>query len=183
MQNKNYQKKGYNKNNKRKNDRLSSRPFNKVSREMKEEKTKEIIAKQTMKLEIINHIADYLEDKVKNNDPNEKVYIQSAIQYVEEKGYAIEEIKKVSTIIHCMMDLSWADRKFDKDSDKIKIRIAYIKEILSTMCRPELHDKIQEMIIYHPALFPNTVEQIGQDFLDSRKGYKQEVLDFNLGGL
>ena len=148
MKKQNYQKKGYNS-----QKGLSSKPFKKLTREMNEEKKKEILAKQTMKLEIIDHIADFLEDKIKNS---EQIYIQSAIDYVVQMGYDLEEAKKVSTIIHCMMDLSWANKKFNtpESRNRIQIRIDYIKEILFTMCRPELHDMVQEIVDKHTVLFP-----------------------------
>lgn len=117
-------------------------------------KKKEILAKQTANLTVINDVVDYLNSVIATNDSDVKINMQTVLKYLsEQKGHDAEATKPVSQINYLLLDLANAQRNKYITGNRITVRVIYIRERFATMFKKELFDDINKMIDENDALF------------------------------
>lgn len=136
--------------NNRNNNRNNNQQYN---------KKQEIIAKQNANLDMIEAVAEYLDNDIANTDISnnsniQKITMKEILNYlVNDKGFAQDDTKTVSQFNYIMMDLANAQRSGYVSGDRINIRILYIQERLKTSFKKELHNRIDSIMENYRHLF------------------------------
>ena len=136
--------------NNRNNNRNNNQQYN---------KKQEIIAKQNANLDMIEAVAEYLDNDIANTDISntsniQKITMKEILNYlVNDKGFAQDDTKTVSQFNYIMMDLANAQRSGYVSGDRINIRILYIQERLKTSFKKELHNRIDNIMESYRHLF------------------------------
>ena len=136
--------------NNRNNNRNNNQQYN---------KKQEIIAKQNANLDMIEAVAEYLDNAIANTDISntsniQKITMKEILNYlVNDKGFAQDDTKTVSQFNYIMMDLANAQRSGYVSGDRINIRILYIQERLKTSFKKELHNRIDNIMESYRHLF------------------------------
>lgn len=148
-------------NNNRNNNRNFNNRNNNRNNNQQNAKKQEIIAKQKKNLDMIEAIAEYLnnivatsEVAVDNTAPAQKITMKEILDYlVNNKGFAQDDTKAVSQFNYIMMDLANAQKSGFINGNRINIRILYIQERLKTSFKKELHPTIDKIMEDYSNLF------------------------------
>lgn len=148
-------------NNNRNNNRNFNNRNNNRNNNQQNAKKQEIIAKQKKNLDMIEAIAEYLnnivatsEVAVDNTAPAQKITMKEILDYlVNNKGFAQDDTKAVSQFNYIMMDLANAQKSGFISGNRINIRILYIQERLKTSFKKELHPTIDKIMEDYSNLF------------------------------
>ena len=148
-------------NNNRNNNRNFNNRNNNRNNNQQNAKKQEIIAKQKKNLDMIEAIAEYLNNIVAtsevatdNTAPAQKITMKEILDYlVNNKGFAQDDTKAVSQFNYIMMDLANAQKSGFISGNRINIRILYIQERLKTSFKKELHPTIDKIMEDYSNLF------------------------------
>ena len=121
-------------------------------------KKQEIFKQQNRNLDIIESVAEYLDNLVATNvsegEDNQRITMKEILNYLTtDKGFAQDETKAVSQINYTMMDLANAQRSGYINGNRINIRILYIQERMKTSFRRELYNRIDKIMESYYHLF------------------------------
>ena len=143
-----------NNNNRNFNNRNNNRNINQQNA-----KKQEIIEKQKKNLDMIEAVAEYLNNiiaapKTDENNSAQKITMKEILNYlVNDKGFAQDDTKAVSQFNYIMMDLANAQKSGFINGNRINIRILYIQERLKTSFKKELHPVIDNIMENYSNLF------------------------------
>lgn len=148
-------------NNRNNNRNFNNRNNNNKNNNQQNAKKQEIIAKQKKNLDMIEAIAEYLNNIVAasevaadNTTPAQKITMKEILDYlVNNKGFAQDDTKAVSQFNYIMMDLANAQKSGFINGNRINIRILYIQERLKTSFKKELHPTIDKIMEDYSNLF------------------------------
>lgn len=133
----------------------------------------EKLKQQTHNLDILNDIANYLDDVIKANPEvvmidgkiiDTKVKMSDVIEYLSSKNYSIEDTKVISQMNYIMVELANARMNHLISGDRVNIRVLYLEERLKTSYKKELHGKIDQIIKTHQNLFYWDEESTGENY-------------------
>ena len=121
-------------------------------------KKQEILKQQNRNLDMIESVAEYLDNLVATNvseeEGNQRITMKEILNYLTtDKGFAQDETKSVSQINYTMMDLANAQRSGYINGNRINIRILYIQERMKTSFRRELYNRIDKIMESYYHLF------------------------------
>ena len=121
-------------------------------------KKQEIFKQQNRNLDMIESVAEYLDNLVATNvsegEGNQRITMKEILNYLTtDKGFAQDETKAVSQINYTMMDLANAQRSGYINGNRINIRILYIQERMKTSFRRELYNRIDKIMESYYHLF------------------------------
>ena len=121
-------------------------------------KKQEILKQQNRNLDMIESVAEYLDNLVATNiseeEGNQRITMKEILNYLTtDKGFARDETKSVSQINYTMMDLANAQRSGYINGNRINIRILYIQERMKTSFRRELYNRIDKIMESYYHLF------------------------------
>ena len=148
-------------NNRNNNNRNFNNRNNNRNNNQQNAKKQEIIAKQKKNLDMIEAIAEYLNNIVATSEvatdnaaPAQKITMKEILDYlVNNKGFAQDDTKAVSQFNYIMMDLANAQKSGFISGNRINIRILYIQERLKTSFKKELHPTIDKIMEDYSNLF------------------------------
>jgi hypothetical protein len=148
-------------NNRNNNNRNFNNRNNNRNNNQQNAKKQEIIAKQKKNLDMIEAVAEYLNNIVAasevaadNTAPAQKITMKEILDYlVNNKGFAQDDTKAVSQFNYIMMDLANAQKSGFINGNRINIRILYIQERLKTSFKKELHPTIDKIMEDYSNLF------------------------------
>ncbi len=133
--------------------------FNKNNRNNSQNiKKQEVLEKQNKNLDMIEAVAEYLDNIIANTgvaDANtlQKITMKEILNYHTTEGFAQDDTKTVSQFNYTMMDLANAQRSGYITGNRINIRILYIQERLKTSFKKELHARIDKIMETYYHLF------------------------------
>ncbi len=133
--------------------------FNKNNRNNSQNiKKQEVLEKQNKNLDMIEAVAEYLDNIIANTgvaDANtlQKITMKEILNYLTTEGFAQDDTKTVSQFNYTMMDLANAQRSGYITGNRINIRILYIQERLKTSFKKELHARIDKIMETYYHLF------------------------------
>lgn len=111
------------------------------------------IAKQTKSLEIIDAVAEYLDNFLTKGE-GFRVSMKDLLTYLNtEKGFSADDTKVTSQFNYLMTELANSRKNTRISGDRLNIRVMYIEERFKTSFKSELHDKVREIINTHTTLF------------------------------
>lgn len=148
-------------NNRNNNNRNFNNRNNNRNNNQQNAKKQEIIAKQKKNLDMIEAVAEYLNNIVAtpeiatdNTTTVQKITMKEILDYlVNIKGFAQDDTKAVSQFNYIMMDLANAQKSGFINGNRINIRILYIQERLKTSFKKELHPTIDKIMEDYSNLF------------------------------
>ncbi len=148
-------------NNRNNNNRNFNNRNNNRNNNQQNAKKQEIIAKQKKNLDMIEAVAEYLNNIVAtpevttdNAASAQKITMKEILDYlVNIKGFAQDDTKAVSQFNYIMMDLANAQKSGFISGNRINIRILYIQERLKTSFKKELHSTIDKIMEDYSNLF------------------------------
>ena len=148
-------------NNRNNNNRNFNNRNNNRNNNQQNAKKQEIIAKQKKNLDMIEAVAEYLNNIVAtpevatdNTTTAQKISMKEILDYlVNIKGFAQDDTKAVSQFNYIMMDLANAQKSGFINGNRINIRILYIQERLKTSFKKELHPTIDKIMEDYSNLF------------------------------
>ncbi len=123
-----------------------------VPEEKPETQYKAILDAQQQSLDVIDDAASFLDNLLKT-DSSHKVTMRDIVSHLIKNGYIINEAKAAAQYNYLMLDLAKARKNKYITVEQINLRIAYIQDRLKSTFRPELHDRILEMIKTNDTLF------------------------------
>ena len=112
------------------------------------------LAQQNKNLDVIEDIAAFLDDWLKNDNKSSRITMKEILNMLnDDKGYSVEETKAVSQYSYLLMELANARNNKYVSGDRINIRIMYIEERLKTSFKKELHDRAIYIVDKYNSLF------------------------------
>jgi len=109
----------------------------------------ELISKQEKNLDVIEAAVSFL-DGFAAREKSDKLGIADLLKHLKSNGFDQEHTKAISQINYMLVELANAQRNSYISSDRIDIRVKYIKERFITSYRRELYGRIDKLFADHP---------------------------------
>lgn len=122
------------------------------------------IAKQSKSLDIIESVAQYLDNFLAKGE-GYKVSMKEVLTYLNtDCGYSVEDTKVISQFNYILMDLANARKNPKISGDRLNIRVLYIEERFKTSFKSELHKKAENIIDTYTNLFYWDAKADGENY-------------------
>lgn len=136
---------------------------NNLSKEEYLAKKKEKMERQTRNLDMIENVAEYLDNLLKNKSDS-RVRVRDLIDYLQTKGYNTDETKDISQTNYIMVELANAQKNDRISGDRTNIRVLYLEERLKTSYMKELHERVDSIIKTYDSLFKWDTKATGEEY-------------------
>jgi hypothetical protein len=138
-----------NRNFKNNNDRPRRNTGNNNENNDRANRIQELISKQEKNLDVIEAAVSFL-DGFAAREKSDKLGIADLLKHLKTNGFDQEHTKAISQINYMLVELANAQRNSYISSDRIDIRVKYIKERFITSYRRELYGRIDKLFADHP---------------------------------
>ena len=136
------------------NGKKDNNGMNRRSKEEYEAHKAAQIAQQTKNLEVVDDIANFLNEWLMSDKKSTRVTMKEILNHLNNtKGYSETDTKAVSQYSYMLMELANAVNSKYVSGDRINIRIMYIEERMKTSFKKELHDRAIGIVDSYPELF------------------------------